>query len=388
MALSGGSREILEAARKRLSTAKAQATAASTNLASIKQMLINAQSMSDAADKDAQTALDEAEKKYEVIDIDDEPETPTAEGSNKRRKVSLSPQANNNNILILPSFGIRRSPDGRARGRNVGELDIINGTSTARNNTIPTSISFAAGSSSSNVFTNNLHNNASTSNGDQILFAVPGDPEVSGVYKQENGSLYAGAPVFTKRVRSNTFAIYRVPSNQKYWYIGHWNRNTNSEMPSSRLFKSNLYTRESRLIPPDEGWVSCSAALSSQQVPKSRFLSAVASSSVAATAVNELVVSGCGLLIANGTYKRTNKLFNGLPRYTKTAGEITFTISSIFDEYSQYWRISQVDTRSIYKCVVKDRVGGKLDGAPLDNSTWYMVSGRGGLQPPPQVKRG
>jgi len=167
-------------------------------------------------------------------------------------------------------------------------------------------------------------------------------------------------------------------------------RNTNNEIPSWRLFKSNLYTRESRLIPPDEGWVSCSSGetLSFQQVPKSRFLSAIASSSVAATAVNKLVISGCGLLIANGTYKRTNKLFNGLPRYTKTAGEITFTISSIFDEYSQYWRISQVDTRSIYKCVVKDRVGGKLDGAPLDNSTWYMVSGRGGLQPPPQVKRG
>jgi len=91
MALSEGGRDALEAARKRLATAKSQATAA-------KQMLVHAQSMSDTADKevkDAQTALNEAEKKYEVIDIDDEPETPTAEGSNKRRKVSVSPQANN-----------------------------------------------------------------------------------------------------------------------------------------------------------------------------------------------------------------------------------------------------------------------------------------------------
>jgi len=221
MALSEGGRDALEAARKRLATAKSQATAA-------KQMLVHAQSMSDTADKevkDAQTALNEAEKKYEVIDIDDEPETPTAEGSNKRRKVSVSPQANNNNnnILTLPSFGIRRSPDGRARGQSVGELDII-GTSTARNNTIPTYVAMPtsiAAASSSNTSTINLNNNASTSNGDQILFAVPGDPEVSGVYKQENGSLYAGAPVFTKQVGSNTFAIYRVPSNQKYWYIGH-----------------------------------------------------------------------------------------------------------------------------------------------------------------------
>lgn len=221
------------------------------------------------------------------------------------------------------------------------------------------------------------------------LFTVHGDPGVSGVYKQENGSLYAGAPLFTKQVGSNTFAIYRVPSNQKYWYIGHWNRDTNSEMSSSRLFKSNLYTKESRMSPPDEGWVSCSGeTLSSQQVPKSRFLSAIALSSAAATAVNKLVVSGCGLLIANGTYKRRSKMFNGLPSYTKTAGQITFTISSIFDENCQYWRISQINTRSIYKCVVKDRVDGKLNGAPLDNSTWSMVSGRGGLHPPPQVKRG
>ena len=82
MALSEGGREVLEAARKRLATAKTQATAANTNLESIKQMLVNAQSMSDAADKevkDAQTALEEAEKKYEVISIDQEPESPTAE---------------------------------------------------------------------------------------------------------------------------------------------------------------------------------------------------------------------------------------------------------------------------------------------------------------------
>ena len=90
---------MLEAARKRLSTAKTQATAASTNLESIKQMLVNAQSMSDAADKevkDAQTALDEAEKKFEVIDVDGDDDPDPTEGSNKRRKVSLSPQSQSN----------------------------------------------------------------------------------------------------------------------------------------------------------------------------------------------------------------------------------------------------------------------------------------------------
>ena len=135
MALSEGGREVLEAARKRLTAANSQTAAA-------KQMLDHAQSMYEAAEKerkDAKAALNEAEKKYEVIDIDDEPETPTVEGSNKRRKVSLSPQANN-------------------------DLQRDSNNSTARNNTLPISISFAAGSSSSNAFTNNLNNNPITMN--------------------------------------------------------------------------------------------------------------------------------------------------------------------------------------------------------------------------------
>ena len=53
MVLSEGGREVLEAARKRLATAKSQATAAT-------QMLVHAQSMSDTANKEvkeAQTAF-------------------------------------------------------------------------------------------------------------------------------------------------------------------------------------------------------------------------------------------------------------------------------------------------------------------------------------------
>ena len=173
---------------------------------------------------------------------------------------------------------------------------------------------------------------------------------------------------------------------QKYKYRP-WNINTNSELPSSRLFKSNLYTRESNLIPPDEGWVSCSATLSSQEVPECRFLSNLAASSAAATRVNELVVSGCGVPLANGKYKRTNRTFQGLPRYTKE-GQITFTISSVFNDKQQQWKIYQKDSKSLYKCKVSRRVGGKLDGAPLDNSTWRLTNDGIGVLPPPHVRRG
>jgi len=95
---SEGSREI-EGARKRLAAANSQATASSTNLETIKQLLAHAQSMSDAAEKekkDALTALKDAEKRWEVIDIDmdDIDASKKDSGSNKQRKVpALTPNA-------------------------------------------------------------------------------------------------------------------------------------------------------------------------------------------------------------------------------------------------------------------------------------------------------
>jgi len=140
------------------------------------------------------------------------------------------------------------------------------------------------------------------------------------------------------------------------------------------------------LIPPEEGWVSCSATVSSQQVPECRFLSNIAASSATATRVNELVVSGCGVPMANGKYKRTNRMSNGLPRYTKE-GQITFTIASVFNDKYQQWKITQKDSKRLYKSKVNRRVGGKLDGAPLDNSEWILTKDGIGVLPPPQVKR-
>lgn len=96
---SEGSREI-EGARKRLAAANSQAIAASTNLETIKQLLAHAQSMSDAAEKEkkeALTALNEAERRWEVIDIDADGTNNASMddiGSNEQRKVpALTPNA-------------------------------------------------------------------------------------------------------------------------------------------------------------------------------------------------------------------------------------------------------------------------------------------------------
>ena len=73
--------------------------------------------------------------------------------------------------------------------------------------------------------------------------------------------------------------------------------------------------------------------------------------------------------------------------YIKT-GQITFTISSVFNDKYQQWMISQHGAKSMYKSEVILRVDEKLDGAPFDNSSWCLVREGEGVRPPPQVKRG
>ena len=90
---SEGSREI-EGARKRLDAAKKQVSTAKMMMEQAKAMLNSAQTLSDTADKEfkeAQTALEEAEKRWEVIDIDADGTNDASMndiGSNKQRKVS------------------------------------------------------------------------------------------------------------------------------------------------------------------------------------------------------------------------------------------------------------------------------------------------------------
>jgi len=75
---SEGSREI-EAARLRLAAAKSQISTASKNMDLVTKMMDNAKDMSKAADEEyaeAQIMLAAAEKRWEVIDVDeDDPET-------------------------------------------------------------------------------------------------------------------------------------------------------------------------------------------------------------------------------------------------------------------------------------------------------------------------
>ena len=142
---SEGSREI-EAAKKRLAAAKAQVSGVSDmtkkadammeiakkNMKAAKSMKQQADLMTVAANKeveDAQKILADAEKRWDVIEIDQEPDITVHEGGNKRRKVS---RVGNNNSEYDERIGNRatiRIPF--QHGTKLG-LVIVDGTSSAR----------------------------------------------------------------------------------------------------------------------------------------------------------------------------------------------------------------------------------------------------------------
>lgn len=303
---SEGSREI-EAARLRLAAAKTQVSTASKNMDLVTKMMDNAKDMSNAADKEyaeAQIMLAAAEKRWEVIDVDvDDPEpTDNDEGSNKRRKVSLSPQSNNSN-----------------------------------------------NSTTNNTTSSNIANNARARSSDNInqvilegVYYRSGSSKLNGMYTKIVGQMYNGAPVYTKRVGSGlvNYVIYRdsasIESNN--WYISNWNGNISDLGDSDKHIYGSPNNADS-MIPPTNGWVVLQYLYSPS--PKLRLVSANndtnskgASNAIRSSAHdnarasttpnngNEVVVK-CGLRELNGTYTRVvgDRLVSGSTVEYKRQGQ-------------------------------------------------------------------
>jgi len=307
MAFSEGGREVLEAARKRLATAKSKVSSSSTNLESIKQMLVNAQSMYDADEKEykeAQTALEEAEKKYEVIDVDlDDPEpTDNGEGSNKRRKVSLSPQ-NNNNTTNQASNYASATQNIAAAGSRTNNNVINNSSITAPTITSTSSSTFIVGGC--------------------------GLSEVNGTYTRVDAKYnHNGAPMYSKQGqwKGNTvvYVIY-WRSTTKQWCIGH----TKQDVDAGTGVPGGLCRSQpnvSRLAPPGNGWYM--QMKTSAVTPSSSF-------------VNQVVVLGCSTSGVNGVYKQKNgSSYKNAPLFTKEVGSTTFAIYRVLSNQA-YWYIGR-----------------------------------------------
>ena len=401
MALSGGSREILEAARKRLSAANSQAAAASTNLESVKQMIANmlqsAQSMSDAADKevkDAQTALDEAEKKYEVIDVDGDYLNPTDNGgSSKRRKVSLSPQSqsnndanstarNNNNTTI--STG-QTNTDISTSSNNASATHLSN----SNNVSLSTSSIAARSTSMSNTNGSLLNNNTSISfpkAAEQITVKDCGVYDINGTYTRVGDIL--GAPVYTKGGKEsgtlNCFAILRSRSavgEQAKWYIGNWGAQSDGNISFNFWYVS--YDNKNCMFPPENGWYSVTGQLGIR-APTCRLLLPDV----------HIMVEGCGNVEVNGTYSRNFQNTNDREYSKRGKWNGQVVNFSIYQKYymtspNYKWYIGRSETPTssgTNSNFALFRSAENNDMFPPNNGWKVIGTKRGGLYPGPTFR--
>lgn len=168
--MSSEGRYEIEAAKHRLAAAKTQVSSAETNMACAREMLLDAQKSMDAAkammeaaktrmsratknsdtaklqlenSKEevtaAQTCLAEAEKRWEVIDIDGQPDSPNPEErSSKRRKVSLSPTERSSTQSASDRTGaaVGTAAAGNINGRRTLERRPQNNDGGAINNSL------------------------------------------------------------------------------------------------------------------------------------------------------------------------------------------------------------------------------------------------------------
>jgi len=272
--------------------------------------------------EDAQMFLAEAEKRWEVIDVDaDEESTPTKNDvSNKKRKVSLSPQGNSNSNNGNGSDVVTTNSNGR-NSQSQGDVfhDCLD-----HNGTAGVSGSAAVASSNNRLF-----------NVNQIVVEGCGTSFTNGTYNRI-ADMYNGAPVYIKE-NSTTMAIFRhffsVP-NRNAWSIGQWSINSvYSGSPGVIFYRDANDNSSLSIAPPGNDWEPVGGIY---PLPKCRLIanndqsnqsnnSQVSTSDAAGRSntslphnVDRVVVEGCGNPQFNGTYeKEVGRLHNGASLYIK-----------------------------------------------------------------------
>jgi len=402
----------MEAAKKRLAAAKTQASAAAANLISVKEMvakmLDSAQALCDTANgevKEAEKFLAETEKRLEVIDIDQEPNSPPKEGNKKRKAVSLSPQPNsnnNNNSSTSTINGTRTTGTGSSNGTNRTAGNSTNSTravSTSNNGPGIANASFNSSSSSNENTTSAVGQSSHSSaipNVDQIIVEECGNEEVNGIYiRVLNDGSPAYTPTYTKRGvwkgQAVTFAIYRDSSdNQRKanWYIGR-SQTVDGDYTARNmtLFKCEETSYSVKTIPEGWGWTIAGRTHGGiRPAPKCRVLNSSPND------VEEITVEGCGIAEVNGVYKRKGPKNDRAPVYTKRGvwkgHQGTFEISNGL-HYGSRWYISfdgGIGTDGFYIDGYFYEAFNNEDPwiPPVDG--WQMSSYMDGVQPVPKMK--
>jgi len=324
---------------------KARKIEASTmeNFVSAKKNREDIQSQLQSSNKeveDAQKFLAEAEKRWEVIDVDAEEGESTQ--NSKKRKVSLSPESNNNNVL--------------------------GNTSQPSNSQSPTTVD------SSNIA--------------EIEVIGAGELAVNGTYKLY-GSPLNGCPCFVKECRK--YMVYYVAESES-WAIA---------IPGVKVLYCARKQNNKEMLPLASWYSADGSASSAPKILVRQVSNATQSSSAVARGNNQaagltnngeqvssstyyyyyyydkVVVEGCGMDVVNGAYVRVEGLtHNAAPVFIQPG-------------YGTNWAIFRKSTETNHWCIGRwncfDSSPGTLYYESLNSITgngWILVSTSGATPAP------
>jgi len=362
-----GRREI-EAAKQRLASAKSHEKFISKSLQSAKVVEdaarkaredIQLQAISSKQEvEDTQKFLAEAEARWEVIDVDaDEEGIPTQnEVSNKKRKVSLSPQGNNSNVNSTDNTTQSSQLDNTDSGGSTTALSRARELLARRGYVSNNAVSAAAsGTSAASTSSNN--------NIDRIIVEACTNTmsQCNGTYKRSVDIYYRDAHVYIKDC--STMAIFRyyfrVP-DRTAWCIGQWlNEGSSGGCPGMIYYRDASDNSSQSIAPPGNDWepvggiyplptcrlIANNQSNLSNNGPVSTSASAAASNQSAQTApnnVDQIVVEGCVLPEFNGTYKREiGSLHNDHALYLKQQEGFSRDSSAIYRNVKGRWVIGK-----------------------------------------------
>ena len=196
--------------------------------------------------------LEDAEKRWEVIEIDADTIDSKNESCKKKRKVSVSPQAGNNisssNTALSTVgrsnngnsiFGIRRVDGGRMVGQVVGAFSAADGLQQRAG--ISSTCTAAAGTS------NNV---------DQFLVEGCGVSIFNGVYNRVADVFQEGAPVYCKKANEGTVTLAGQKNILSFYLVifrsSKHGRSNHWRTPGTRSEAANLFCLARRLGSPPE----------------------------------------------------------------------------------------------------------------------------------------
>mmetsp|Transcript_19238 Transcript_19238/g.41705 ORF Transcript_19238/g.41705 Transcript_19238/m.41705 type:complete len:273 (+) Transcript_19238:2-820(+) len=246
---SEGCREI-EAVEQRLAAAKAQESSASEMMDSANDMLATARKNMESSRnevKATEALLKDAEKRWEVIDVDASAAgSPENDSRSKRRKVSVLSDGVNE-----ARCDSARALVGGTTSQTSNSATSINAVGGVTNGRRPVGVTSGA--------TTNHSDNSGNGIVEQMVIEGCGLTEVNGTFQRVEGATCNDLPMYSKKGQweGSTVDFVMCCYLSGLWYIGIWP--IGMPMDECGIFSDSLYRSpcndDGSGIPPENGWM-------------------------------------------------------------------------------------------------------------------------------------